>query len=264
MRAEIAHFRRWPLCLRGCDRERRHRGCSLLRPGRRVRAGRRGGGRLLAQLQAGQGTDQRDLGCHDGRHLQCAPASDRPLDSQEFGMLPADPRRLAAGPGDQRRLPGARGRRQYRDPPAARQHRDRRALRLRAGAGDGLGKLHRDQFRVRRQPSRPRRVLCLLRPDVGRLGRPLRPRRQRLRDRDQRQLPVQPDRGVRDPLPAAGRGLRVGAGFQAGRASIAAGSAIGGPCSRLRSRSTAASAATGTWSSPGRCSAAVPAATARP
>ena len=46
-----------------------------------------------------------------------------------------------------------------------------------------------------------------------------------------------------------------------GPAGIAAGSAIGGPCSPTRSRSPAASAATGTWSSPGRCSAASPAAT---
>jgi N-methylhydantoinase B len=36
-------------------------------------------------------------------------------------------------------------------PPAARQHHHRR---LRAGAGHGLGKLHRDQFRLPRQPSR--------------------------------------------------------------------------------------------------------------
>ena len=54
---------------------------------------------------------------------------------------------------------------------------------LRAGAGHGLGELHGHQLRVRRQPSRPRRVFRLLRHHVGRLGRPVRRGRERLRDR---------------------------------------------------------------------------------
>ena len=71
--------------------------------------------------------------------------------------------------------PGAARRGQHRDPPAPRQHRDRRAVRLRARARHGVRELHRHQLRVRRQPPRPRRVLRLLRHHVGRLGRPLRP-----------------------------------------------------------------------------------------
>ena len=69
--------------------------------------------------------------------------------------LPADPGGGAARPRHQRRLPGAAGRGQHRDPSAARQHHDRRDGPVRAGARDGVRELHRHQLRVRRQPSRP-------------------------------------------------------------------------------------------------------------
>ena len=48
----------------------------------------------------------------------------------------------------------------------------------------------------------------------GGWGGRLRRGRQRLRDRDQRQLPLQPDRGVRGPLPVPGRGMRHGHRFR--------------------------------------------------
>ena len=84
------------------------------------------------------------------------------------------PIRVVAPPGQvtnvELSLPAGRG--QHRDPPAPRQHRHRGAGRLRARAGDGLGELHRDQFRLRRQPPRARRILRLLRHHVGRLGWP--------------------------------------------------------------------------------------------
>ena len=174
MRAEIAALPGRPLPVRGRHRERRHRGQALHGRDRHLRPGRRGGGRLLPQLAAGAGPDQRHPRRRDRGGLQRHAAHHRPVDPEELRLLPADPGRLAAGPRDQRRLSGPAGRRQHRDPPAARQHRDRRHGGLRARAGDGVGELHRHELRVRRQPSRLRRVFRLLRHHVGRLGRPVR------------------------------------------------------------------------------------------
>ena len=73
-----------------------------------------------------KGPDQRHARRRDRRGLQRHPARHRPVDPQELGLLPADPGGLAARPRHQRRLSGPAGRRQHRDPSAARQHHHRR------------------------------------------------------------------------------------------------------------------------------------------
>ena len=78
MRAELAAFPDGKYGFRGRDRERRHRGQALHRRDRPLRPGRRGGGRLFAQLAPGQGADQRHPRGRDRCGLQRHAARHRP------------------------------------------------------------------------------------------------------------------------------------------------------------------------------------------
>ena len=102
----------------------------------------------------GQGADQRHPRRHLVGHLQRALPHDRPVDSQEFRVLPPDQDRGPARHSRQCRLSGTRGRGQHGDPPEARTHRDRRAGPGRARARHGGGERHRRQLRLRRAPPR--------------------------------------------------------------------------------------------------------------
>ena len=70
---------------------------ALHRRDRHVRPGRRGGGRLFAQLASGQRADQRHARGRDRRGLQRPAARHRPVDPQELGRF--RPIRVVAPPG---------------------------------------------------------------------------------------------------------------------------------------------------------------------
>ena len=117
------------------------------------------------------GPDQRDPRRIVLCRLQRHPAGHRRDHPEELGLFPPDPRGLAARHLAQRRLSGARGRRQHRDPLQDRGRRDRRALASVAGSHDGGRGRDAHQLRLRRHRSRFRRAIRLLRHRAFGLGR---------------------------------------------------------------------------------------------
>ena len=181
--------------------------------GRGPRPGRRGGDRLFRHLAAGAGPDQRHPRRLLLRRLQRHAARHRRDHPQELGLLPPDPRGLAARHHAQRGLSGARGGRQHRDPLQDRGRRHRRAGAGAARPHHGGGRCDPHQLRLRRHRRGERRGLRLLRHRARRLGRAQLRRRQRRHRFDQRQLPRRAGGGVRDPLSLPHRVLHPGAGF---------------------------------------------------
>ena len=163
------HGRCLPLPGRG--RGRRYREQALYDQGGRPHSGRRGGHRLFRHLAAGAGPDQRDPGRIVLCRLQRHPAGHRRDHPEELGLFPPDPRGLAARHLAQRRLSGARGRRQHRNPLQDRGRRDRRALASVAGSHHGGRGRDAHQLRLRRHRSRFRRAVRLLRHRAFGLGR---------------------------------------------------------------------------------------------
>ncbi len=152
----IVGLSRRQVLVRGRDRGRRHRGQTLHRRRRHLRAGRRGGRRLRPQLAAGERPDQRHARGHDRRHLQW-PAAPRRIPSIPKNSGCFRPIRVVAPPDqrDQRRLSGARW-----SPAIPRPIRGLACIVIGAMSACvpsgpmASEKLHRDQFRLRR-PTTP-------------------------------------------------------------------------------------------------------------
>ena len=114
------------------------------------RPGRRSGDRLFGHFAAGARSDQRHPRRLLFRRLQRHPAGHRRDHPEELGLLPSDPRGLAARHSAQRGLSRTRGRRQHRDPLQDRWCRDRRVGASAAGSHHGGGRRDAYQLRLRR------------------------------------------------------------------------------------------------------------------